>query len=106
MFTKSLGAHRYRESLEFTVSVTGHEDVAVTHAAWTMLHRRARQAEEKCLCEMQRETPITSDVLSVLSFDPLIVCLRSIPALAFMSTHTTSRYIVTVKCFWPSLTHF
>lgn len=51
MFTKSLGAHRCRESLEFTISVTGHEDVAVTHAAWTVLHRRARQAEEKYLCE-------------------------------------------------------
>lgn len=53
---------------------------------------------------MQREN--TSDVLSVLSFDPLIVYLRSIPALAFMSTHTTSRYVVTVTWLWPSLTHF
>lgn len=72
-----------------------------------MLHGRARQAEEKYLCEkgMQRETLITSDVLSVLSFDPLIVCLTSIPALAFMATHTTSRSVVTVKWLWPSLTH-
>lgn len=72
-----------------------------------MLHGRARQAEEKYLCEkgMQRETLITSDVLSVLSFDPLIVCLTSIPALAFMATHTTSRSVVTVKWLWRSLTH-
>lgn len=45
-----------------------------THAAQIMFHGTARQAEEEYLCErgMQRETLITSDVLSVLSFDILI----------------------------------
>lgn len=79
-----------------------------THAAQIMSFGRARQAEEKYLHErgMQRETLVTSDVLSVLSFDLLIVYLRSIPALAFMATHTTSRYVVTVKWLWPSFTYF
>lgn len=35
MCTKSLGAHRCRESLGFTVSVTSCEDVAVTHSCCT-----------------------------------------------------------------------
>lgn len=70
-----------------------------TYAAQIVFHRRAGQAEEKYLWEggMQRETLITSDVLFVLSFDPLIVCLTSIPALAFIATHTTGPLSLT---FW------
>lgn len=79
-----------------------------THAAQIMLRRRARQAEERCLWErgMQRETLITSEVLSVLLFDLLTVYLTSIPAVAFIATHTTSRYAVAEEWFWPFLIHF
>lgn len=78
-----------------------------THAAQIMLRRRARQSEEGCLRErgMQRETLITSEVLSVLSFYPLVIYLMSIPALAFIATHTTSRYRITEEKHWPFLTH-
>lgn len=77
-----------------------------TQAAQIMLRRRARQAEEKCLWErgMQGATLITSEVPSVLLFDPLIVCLMSILALACIATHTTSRYAVAER-LWPFLVH-
>lgn len=76
-------------------------------AAQIMLCRRARQAEERYLWErgMQRETLITSEVLSVLSFGPLIVYLTSIPALAFIAARTTSRYVVREEWLWSFLIH-
>lgn len=57
MFTGSLGAHRCRERLEFTVSAASHEDVAVTHlcctdrvsqksrASWREISVRGRNAK-------------------------------------------------------------
>lgn len=81
--------------------------LASIYVAQIMLRRRARQAEERCLWErgMQRETLITFEVLAVLVFDPQIVYLTSIPAVAFIATHKTSRYVVKEERLWSFLIH-